>query len=236
MPNSPCKCCVRPCANCGFFLPPTNSNEFRAHAAGARNCDFSYVSHYVKILNLHIHVIARLITEFLTADVVCMGCRSTSKSEHAWNGEYGYNVRYGLREDGELDDGTWTYFRNGRWWRKGAKQFHKQLSTRRKRASRRCLDLSIELYCDAYRSYKGAKMGYYIGDIRKEWWTRRPEPHWVTRYRKKTGVTYPYQLIDEEYPPVYWKYRMMVAFCKLKYWFKVPLSAVMHRQTHGSWK
>ena len=128
-----------------------------------------------------------------------MGCRSTSESEHAWNGEYGYNVRYGLREDGELDDGTWTYFRKGRWWR-SAKQFHKQQSTRRKRASRRCLDTVRELYCDGYRTWYGVEMGYYISDIRKDWWCKRPEPHWVTRYRKKTGVTYPYLLIDEVVP------------------------------------
>ena len=227
---------LRPCAKCNFFAAPqriterrvnmryrVDRSELSAHPAGAQMYDYLHVCDEVKILEkifaVHIHHIARLITEFSTDDVVCMGCRSTSESEHAWNGEYGYNVLYGLREDGELDDGTWTYFRKGRWWR-SAKQFRKQQSTRRKRVSRRCLDTVRELYCDGYRTWYGVEMGYYI-DIRKGWWCKRPEPHWITRYRKKTGVTYPYLLIDEVVPELYRRIRKKCMLMRVEHAFKV---------------
>lgn len=213
------------CAKCNFLIFPTNINDnFRNMTCKINSNKISgsteLFSHYydtyiysrVCILNVYFHIdnIARYIAEFIIDDAVCMGCMSTNKNDHAWNGKYGYNLRYNLNENKEIEN-RWKYFKNNRWWR-SAKQYHKQVSTRKKRAGRRCLNMLMEVHIDRYNTVFGAEMGYYIWDIRKAWWSDRPEPHWVIRYRKKTGITYPYLLIDKVVPKLYWNIRRKIAF------------------------
>ena len=237
MPDHPLQFMFWPCFICGFYAPYEGSDDDDTHISSKYSRlpagvpfpghdvvnDPMYICMEVQILRLPIHHIARLITEYLTAGPVCMGCWSTNESDHAWNGKFGYNKRYVLCENGVLDAGTWMYFRNGRWWRGGLRQFNRHISTRKKRASRRCLNQKAELdigYSPMSPRY-GVKIGQYICDLRKDWWTRRPEPHWVTRYRKKTGVTYPYLLIDEVVPELYRRIRKKCMLMRVEHAFKV---------------